>query len=287
MVQRTGNPAAARRCQLGPLYASSRARRGCGRSPAHLDAPGQGASESDWHLIRVADGAARAAAHHLRVPAEDRAACCDDLRALALVHSVFAAVEVAALAATRGVRPLAHHRRRLDPSNRAALFDCSGRAWSPWATVGATPTCTTWRPCRGRGVTAESPGGRTSVRVADRRRLGSPRPAACWPPSAQTPCKTAKLPSTTIDFNARESGKSDRTESRHAIAQSEGEQASRFSSQVIGHGATSLPTTERGSAMKRRKTTPQRSAWHARRRPRRVAPGEFRSSARQDARTNR
>lgn len=40
------------------------------------------------------------------------ATSCDGLRAFSVAHDVFAAVEVAALAAKRGVRPLAHRRFR-------------------------------------------------------------------------------------------------------------------------------------------------------------------------------
>lgn len=80
--------------------------------PAHLNAPGQEVSERDWHLNRLADDVARAAAHRLRVPAGDRAARCEDLRALVVVvHDIFA-VEVAAFAAKCVVHPLVHRCRR-------------------------------------------------------------------------------------------------------------------------------------------------------------------------------
>lgn len=59
---------------------------------------GGGLSPQDWRLNRVADDPARAAAVAQRVPGRDRAARCADLRALACVHDVLAAVEVAALA---------------------------------------------------------------------------------------------------------------------------------------------------------------------------------------------
>lgn len=63
----------------------------------------RGVSERDWRFNRVADKAAHAA-HFLRVPPGDRATRCEDLRAFAVVHDAFAAVEVAALVAKRIVR---------------------------------------------------------------------------------------------------------------------------------------------------------------------------------------
>lgn len=122
----------------------------------------------------MADEAARAAAHRLRVPARDRAARCQDLHALAVVHDVFAAVEVAAFAAERGCTRrrfprTEQHVRRL----RAAV---ASTVRSHWAAAAATPP---WRLCWGRGVTARSPGlyirvRRAAGQSAARRFLATP-----------------------------------------------------------------------------------------------------------------